>query len=325
VAGCSVHPLPGDFSRTSTVDIVRSLRCEARDGAESLLTRLTPQERLQVTPIIRETKIGYDFSFTIEESNDAGNGDERFGLRFERSFTKTPSKLDLRGSGSLGRQNIRTFTIIEPLTDLLKPETSAICKDRTQGANWTHPVAGTIGLDELVGTYLKLEVLSELRRFTASEKPFKSGAPGKFPKHVVFSDELLFTTHFGAGMTGTLVLDAVVGRLSLRNASLTAGATRRDLHSVIVALTREKVDVDETVRSGRASARALQEAGAKREGGALANSVRDPRTQARIIQLDAPASESIAIELHQRRARNDEDDQAARALGQRLLDVLRLP
>ena len=171
-------------------------------------------------------------------------------------------------------------------------------------------------------TYLKLETLSELQ---AIGRPHPSGATGKFPAHVIFSDEMLFTSHFSAGATGTLALDAVVGRVSVTNAGLTMGASRRDVHSVIVALTRDKPDVDETVRSGRASARALQEAGAKRERAALANDVRDPRTQARIIQMDATASESVAIELQQRRARNDEDGQAARALGQGLLDILRLP
>ena len=117
LAGCSIHPLPGDFSRTSTVDIVRSLRCEARDGVESLLAGLKPQERLRAQPIIRVTKIGYDFSFTINEANDAGGNPDHRLLRFQRSFTNKPSTLDLNGSADLSRSNVRTFTIVEPLTD----------------------------------------------------------------------------------------------------------------------------------------------------------------------------------------------------------------
>src|SRR5262245_45651398 len=75
LAGCSMHPLPEDFSRASTVDIVRSLRCEARDGMESVLTSLRPDQRSNAEAIIRATKIGYDFSFKIDETNDAGGGE----------------------------------------------------------------------------------------------------------------------------------------------------------------------------------------------------------------------------------------------------------
>jgi hypothetical protein len=54
-------------------------------------------------------------------------------------------------------------------------------------------------------------------------------------------------------------------------------------------------------------------------------SVRDPRAQARLIQMNATAQDSVAVELHRRRNLNDRDDEAARALGQRLLDLLKLP
>ena len=32
LAGCSMHPLPDDVSRVSTVDIVERIRCEAQEG-----------------------------------------------------------------------------------------------------------------------------------------------------------------------------------------------------------------------------------------------------------------------------------------------------
>ncbi len=56
---------------------------------------------------------------------------------------------------------MRRFTIIEPLTDWHKSQDE--CRDRTKGANWTYPIAGTIGLDEIVRTYVKLELLTELQ------------------------------------------------------------------------------------------------------------------------------------------------------------------
>lgn len=319
VAACSVHPLPEDFSRASTVDIVKSIRCEALAGIE----RLKPHERSQAEPIIRATTIGYDFTFTLDEANGAGGVDDPQGrfVRFQRAFVPKTSTLDLRAKANLSRQNARTFTIIEPLADVTKKENSDICKDRTKRASWTYPVAGAVGLDEIVRTYLKLEMLTELKQIKG---PHSAPSVGKFP--LVFSDQLVFTTHFEAGANGTLVLPAVVGRLSITNASVGANASRNDRHSVIVALTRENVDVDEAVRSGKAtSARARMEAAARRERATLVRDVRDPRSQARLIQIDAPASDAVAIELQQRRARNDEDSEAARALGQRLLDLLKVP
>jgi hypothetical protein len=325
LAACSVHPLPEDFSRASTVDIVKSIRCEAGVGVAGLMDSLKPEDRLKAAQIIKATMIGYDFDFQITEENSAGGkkGENGSFTTFERSFTSTPSSLDLRASATLNRRNTRNFTIIEPLADLTKKESLALCNDRTKGENWAYPIAGAIGLDEVVRTYLKLELLTELQGIEGGPRP--ADATGKFPAHVVFSDDLQFTTYLSAGASGKVVLDAVVGRLSVRDASFGVSASRNDIHSVIVALTRKTLDVDERVRSGRASARVRQEAGAKQERQSLVKKVRDPRTQARVIQIDAAASDSVAIELHQRRARKSEDNEPARALGQRLLDVLKVP
>jgi hypothetical protein len=41
--------------------------------------------------------------------------------------------------------------------------------------------------------------------------------------------------------------------------------------------------------------------------------------------MNANAQDSVAVELHRRRNLNDRDDEAAKALGQRLLDLLKLP
>src|SRR5262245_19660805 len=117
LAGCAIHPQPGDFSRASTVDIVRSIRCEARAGVESVLAGLKPQERSRAEQIIKATAIGYDFDFLIDENNHAGGGpgqDDEF-LTLKRALAPKPTKLDLSRGRNLHRQNHRTFTIIEPL------------------------------------------------------------------------------------------------------------------------------------------------------------------------------------------------------------------
>jgi len=342
LTGCSTHPVPEDFSRASTVDIVKSIRCEALAGLESLYDELTPAQRAKAAPIVNASMIGYDFTFTLHETNHAGGPDAKDGLvKFQRAFTSPSSTLDVTGKAELDRLNTRTFTIIEPLMELAKSRD--ICRSRTKGTNWTYPIAGTIGLDEIVRTYIKLELLSELQedkgKVTKDVKvKVKAVPPDKdkeVPANVVFSDEVQFTTTFTAGASGTLVLDAVVGRVSVTNASVGVGASRSDTHKVVVALTRTTVDVDERVKDGKPApgktkagankTRPKETAREERERMIKDGSVRDPRAQARLIQMNSNAQDSIAIELHRRRSFNDKDEEAARALGQRLLDLLKLP
>jgi hypothetical protein len=115
LAACSTHPLPEDFSRASTVDIVKSIRCEARAG----LLNLTAEEWRKAQPIIAATMIGYDFVFHITETNNVGGGkaDKQTGL--EGSFLTLQRggafSLELTGSAGVERANERRFKIIEPL------------------------------------------------------------------------------------------------------------------------------------------------------------------------------------------------------------------
>jgi hypothetical protein len=272
------------------------------------LESFVPNEMAKAAPIVRATMIGYDFTFTITEDNNANGADEGPFLKFANGGKVN---LDLTGKATLHRQNVRKFTIIEPLLDLAKDDNRARCSNRTTRANWTYPIAGKIGMDEVVRTYLKLEMLSELDETTKAEGPFKN---------VVFADELAFTTKFGFGATTTLVLDAVVGRLKLTNASIDVGASRNDVHKVVVALTRATIPVDER-RRFRNSIDPKQDRWAL----LLSDNVRDPRAQARMIEIDEEARTRVAIELYRRRSLNDVDNVPAQALGQRLLDVLKVP
>ena len=57
----------------------------------------------------------------------------------------------------------------------------------------------------------------------------------------------------------------------------------------------------------------------------LSDNVRDPRTQARLIAIDENARTQVAMELQRRRSLNDVDNAPAEVLGQRFLDVLKVP
>jgi hypothetical protein len=309
LSACSVHPLPEDVSRTSTVDIVKSIRCEALAGLESL----RPEELARAAPIIKATMIGYDFNFEMTETNGAhgaGPTPNNSFLTFKKQEKLT---LDVTGNAVLERKNLRRFIVIEPLADLTKDENRARCSDRTTRANWVYPITGRIGLDEIVRTYLKLEMLTELDWWVERLPTARS----KFA-NVVFADDLKFTTHFSVGAETTLVLDAVVGRLKLTNASIVTNASRDDVHSVIVALTRKKIDVEER-KFGKLDPKL------DRRVMLLNDNVRDPRTQARLIEIDEDARTRVAMELHRRRSLNDVDNAPAEVLGQRFLDVMKVP
>src|SRR5262245_10308908 len=99
LTACSVHPLPADVSRPSTVDLVKTLRCEALAGIDSL----RPEEKLRAAPVIQATVIGYDFTFTIRETDDANGGDPNDHLLSFINGSKVT--LDLTGSASLQRGN----------------------------------------------------------------------------------------------------------------------------------------------------------------------------------------------------------------------------
>ena len=60
--GCSVHPLPDDVSRKSTYDIIDKIRCEAKAAVE------------EHGRSFQHAQIAYEFTFKINERNDANAG-----------------------------------------------------------------------------------------------------------------------------------------------------------------------------------------------------------------------------------------------------------
>ena len=60
-----MHPLPEDVSRKSTFDIVKKLRCEAREGVLQSAMSIKALEN---------TYIGFDFDLTMTENNNANSG-----------------------------------------------------------------------------------------------------------------------------------------------------------------------------------------------------------------------------------------------------------
>jgi hypothetical protein len=256
LTACSMHPLPEDVTAVSTYDIVEKIRCEVKDGLRAALERNHPKG--EIDKIVKKTVIGYDFSFEISEDNNATKGK----LKYERAGFRKESKTiwELTGSSTRTRKNKRDFRIIERLMEL----NEEVCWEGAR-ANWVYPITGSIGLDEVIRTYVDLELLTRFRQ--DNSKKFN----GKLP--VVFSEELTFTTEFGGGIQPTLELATIAGKFRLTNATIFGEAKRKDIHSVTVALAQDGV-IDPMARQfmmmdSRGIAAALAQSGTRATAGVL--------------------------------------------------------
>src|SRR5262245_6526378 len=213
--GCSMHPLPENFllSRASTFDIVERIRCEAKAGLDRYRSDREAQK------IIAATTIGYDFEFDMTEDNNAGTESKPGKLTFTNKNKKGKGlDLDLTASAERKRQNVRRFLIVEDLAKLSEAE----CSGPPVRANWVYPIAGTIGMDEVVATYIRLEKLSDLVKPKDSDA-ISEGLLGS-GKSVLFGDVLTFRTTLTAGAEPTLRLAPAKSRFRLTNASIVATA-----------------------------------------------------------------------------------------------------
>ena len=95
-------------------------------------------------------------------------------------------------------------------------------------------------MDEVVRTYVRIERLTD---FGTGFGTISLGA--KLDKEkVIFSDDIDYTTDIGGGITPTLEVASVVGKFKLTKATFFGQASRKDIHSVTVALAQDGEPVD---------------------------------------------------------------------------------
>jgi len=273
-----MHPLPEDVSRVNTYDIVEKIRCEAKEGLRGVRAD---------SNILKNTAIGYDFTFDIDEDNNATNGK----LKFERPGFRDGSNTtwEFTGSSTRKRKNKRVFRIVERLEKL----NAANCSEGATRANWVYPITGAVGMGEVLRTYIGLERLTDFGTGLKSDS-------------TVFSEELEFTTEFGGGVTPTLELATIAGKFRLTNATIFAEAKRKDIHSLTVALAKEG-ELDDPKKKTRRSlslSRSLD--------------VVPLRTAAALAESVETAENRVVIELERRR-RLKEDE----FIATRLIEALR--
>jgi hypothetical protein len=222
--GCSIHPLPEDFSRSSTIDIVESIRCEAQAAIWSHAQKASLKDGganardYRPLPKFRKAVIGYEFQFTITEQNNKDSS-ASFALPFQEgrfSFGITANK-------DLKRESDRNFKFVETFEDVI----AANCARGPREKNFKYPITGEIGLAEVVETFIRLEQLTSL-----SDGAVKFGT-----RVATFSDKLIFTTAFGGNVSANLDMNAgPLNSLRLAKASAGIAADRSDVHKVTIAL-----------------------------------------------------------------------------------------
>jgi hypothetical protein len=180
---CSIHPLPKDVTGYSTPTLVRKIRCEARDAIKKAaleilhkdhrhgdvtdIDTLRPKDRRSLTPweiasLTDLSEIGIVYNFTLD-------GVESGGLTFNADIIKpikngselfSPSLSD-----TLKRDNTRTFTISDTFNSLVNLERRH-CEfpspDPNSGPSYQYPIAGRIGLDEMIQSFVRMSVSGDL-------------------------------------------------------------------------------------------------------------------------------------------------------------------
>jgi hypothetical protein len=208
LAGCSTHPVQQDVTGLRTVDIVNHLRCETRLGIQDFYYRYIL------------TGIAYDFSFDVTEENGAG-----FSADPIRLITGGTAGVALGASGDFRRNNLRHFIVSETFQDLLLNK-ELKCSPEYLSPNFVYPIAGSIGLKELISTFVELNEVKRLAVDKASSK--------------VFADTLTFTTTVSGSATPHVIVAPVGNRWGLASpATIGGSASRVDKHMLIVGLSQD--------------------------------------------------------------------------------------
>jgi hypothetical protein len=270
VMGCAIHPLPDDVTGLSTYKIVQKIRCEARDGLRTNLaqwlirrksnedptgftyqlgqtllehedaieTFYTPAVQARLPPAIQKkvmmfenAAIAFDFTFNITEMNNLDPTLNLTRILKNKTFTA-----DTSANFDRTRENTRTFTIADKFKTLTQIRQKKCDGITFETENYVYPIAGRIGVDKMVRTFVGLVLNEDLS--TPSSPGGDSDGDGsqstKPPPSL--TDNLMFTTTLKAGGTPELTVMPLGTALQITSESLGVTASRTDVHSVIISL-----------------------------------------------------------------------------------------
>jgi hypothetical protein len=167
------------------------------------------------------TAIAYEFSFDISESNAAGFSVDPVRLI---SGGTGSAGVTLGASGSLSRNNIRRFKMADSFGGLLFKPLANCSRNYYLADNFAYPIAGNVGLRELIHTFIDLNEDAQLLSS-------KDDGPR------VFGDTLKFTTTLSGSATPHVQLDPVGNRFGLASSNVGLSASRSDIHTLTIGLS----------------------------------------------------------------------------------------
>jgi hypothetical protein len=252
LAGCAIHPVQRDVTGLHTVQIVDRIRCESRLAiqdkavamlryhgertnnprsiriAEGLAQRRARTWNINTVLLDRDEKafydkyiatgIAYEFTFDISEVNKIDPTANPFRL-----IGGGIVGINIGFSNDLTRESTRRFALTETFGEILKNE-KIQCQDDYLAPNFEYPMAGTIGMRELIDTFIDLNQDKDLA--------------GLDDKPRVFADTLMFATAISGSIQPRVEIAAVGTRWGLASpTNVNALASRNDIHKLVVGLS----------------------------------------------------------------------------------------
>jgi hypothetical protein len=254
VSGCSIHPVQQDVTGVPPVDIIHHIRCETRlaiedkaiellfaykggqhepsiNLAKSLQAKrgqtwkfdpriLTTQEERAFYNRYIQTGIAYDFTLDITEDNKAALLADPVRL-----ITNGVVGIGVGASGEFSRNNARRFIMSDTFAKLLADD-HLVCG--CEGAdNFVYPIAGRIGIRELISTFIDLNEDKSLQTLDSGNSR-------------VFADTMTFLTTLTGSVSPHVEIAPVGNQWGVASpTSLSAFAQRIDKHMVIIGLSMD--------------------------------------------------------------------------------------
>lgn len=260
ISGCAIHPAPENYSGRYTLNIVQSIRCEARDGFRQYLVNLLSDKdderfkdqsskdalaflktnddlgkfrKLPLNASVQKLlvrfdhgSIIYDFRFLMTENNN-----NSLVTTLEDPLRTGLLSVAVGAGTNLQRQNQRTFRVVDLFAEFFTDDMQKRCSkaglaDGRFKSNMLYPITGKIGLGDVIWTYMTLVQTVGL---SAPEAKSLKTTP-------TFIERLTFTTTLRGDVNPTLELNPGHKALHVAKVEATFGSVRSDEHEVTIAI-----------------------------------------------------------------------------------------
>ena len=267
-AGCSVVPLPEDVVGIDMAQITQKIRCEVREaiirkigvtlrdlgpyendneavriGTQILETGSLEGVSLEtVKPKFKDyinqyakTGIAYNFILQGVVSNNVNQGvlnvtEGIGGYNASRQLVSDGSRMfGFSGGVAATRDNTVNFTVSDDFFYLTKKVSDKYCDDNSINANYLYPIAGKLGLVNLINEFVDLNQFGNL---AAPDPKNPKGPP-------TLAWTMKFTTSISAAATPQITLLPLTGVTRVTQGALTGSLGRTDVHTLTIALSRE--------------------------------------------------------------------------------------